>query len=606
MPAALISRRSLLCCASAAWLMHAGCTASLFNSPEPIVEDIVDSDEPAKTIVIGDLTGTWGMKPFKVESIALVTGLDNTGSDPGPSPQRDILIGDMQAHQVASPNGVLASPRTSMVLVRALLPPGVRKGDRVDLELIAPPRSETSSLKGGWLMPTRLKELAVLQGQLRSGHEYALGQGHVLVDAELAGGNEAVSLKRGKILGGGVALKSRPLGLALRNEHQSVRNSSLIGAAINSRFSMFDEANIKTGVATPLRDNYIELEVHPRYRHNLWRYVRVVSEIPIRETPQQKIDRVDSLGRQLLEPATSARAALKLESLGKESANLLGKGMNSDNDEVRFYAAEAMAYLDQAEAVPVLADLARREPAFRWHALTALSSMDELDALDALAELMHVDSNETRYGAFRAMKARNSRDVLIKGEKLSDQLMLHVVNSDGAPLVHISRSREAEIVLFGRDIRLSHPLVLLTDSRVTIKSLDNGQMQVSRYAPGEDDRQVVCSSKLDDVIRQMVAVGATYPDIVNIVQQAKKQGNLTARVEVDALPRPGRTYQRDAGETSGRPNLEVASPLPGLFSYTDPEDEEEVIATSDNPAETPATEAEPEQRRGGILGRLRG
>ncbi len=214
MPAALISRRSLLCCASAAWLLPAGCTASLFNSPEPIVEDIVDSDEPAKTIVIGDLTGTWGMKPFKVESIALVTGLDNTGSDPGPSPQRDILIGDMQAHQVASPNGVLASPRTSMVLVRALLPPGVRKGDRVDLELITPPRSETTSLKGGWLMPTRLKELAVLQGQLRSGHEHALGQGHVLVDAELAGGNEAVSLKRGKILGGGIALKSRPLGLA--------------------------------------------------------------------------------------------------------------------------------------------------------------------------------------------------------------------------------------------------------------------------------------------------------------------------------------------------------------------------------------------------------
>ncbi len=258
--------------------------------------------------------------------------------------------------------------------------------------------------------------------------------------------------------------------------------------------------------------------------------------------------------------------------------------MVSDNDEVRFYAAEAMAYLDQAEAVPVLADLARREPAFRWHALTALSSMDDLDALDALAELMHVDSNETRYGAFRAMKARNSRDVLIKGERLSDQLMLHAVNSDGAPLVHIARSREAEIVLFGRDIRLSHPLVLLTDSRITIKSLDNGQMQVSRYAAGEDDRQVICSSKLDDVIRQLVAVGATYPDIVNIIQQAKKQGNLTARVEVDALPRPGRTYQRDAGDRAGRGALEVASPLPGLFSYTDPEDEEQVIATSDNPS----------------------
>lgn len=616
MPTALLRRRKFL------WLCAApllgGCTSglSLINSADvPVNVDIDDNDDDSpKVLLVGDLAGTWGMRPFKVEGIALVTGLKDTGSDPPPEPQRDMLVGNMRALEVENPNAVLASPRTSMVLVRGFLPPGVRKGDRIDVEVRVPPRSETTSLKGGWLMKTRLKEMAILEGRLRTGHEYAVGQGHVLVDAQLDGSEDPIALRRGWVLGGAVALKSRPLGLALRSGHQTVRNSSLIGAAINRRFHMFDQANIKQGVATPLRDNYIELQVHPRYQNNLWRYVHVISSVPVKESPAQRVKRMASLKRQLLIPASSARAAVKLEAIGAETIDILRRGLASSDREVRFYAAEALAYLDQAEAAPVLARFAREEPAFRWHALTALSAMDDMEAYDKLVEMLNVDSAETRYGAFRALQARNPNDPLVKGEQLGHAFSFHVIPGEGVPLVHIARSRAMEIVQFGADIRVQPPLALLDDNHLTLKSLEDGRVRVSRFAPGESDRQMVASSRLDDIVRQLVAVGASYPDVVSILHQLKIRGNLTARVEVDALPKAGRKYfrpEKPPGQPPSDDDLQVASPLPNLFSHWQADDESAASAATEeppgagSPAENSSSTGETEQSRGLIFGRIR-
>jgi hypothetical protein len=447
----------------------------------------------------------------------------------------------------------------------------VRKGDRFDIEITLPARSETTSLADGWLMQTRLKELAVLEGRLHTGHEYAIAQGHVLVDALLDASDDAVALKRGRVLGGGVALKSRPLGLALRTGKQSVRNSQLVATSVNRRFHMFDQANTKQGVAKPLRDNYIELQVHPRYRSNLWRYVRVVGEVTVRESAADRVDRLQSLEAQLLEPSSSARAALKLEAIGTDAVATLKKGLGSPSDEVRFYAAEALAYLDQPEAAPVLAELIRSEPAFRWHSLTALSAMDDMVACDELANLLHTESAETRYGALRAMRQRNAQDPLVKGETLGDQMTLHVIASNGPPLVHVSRSHAAEIAVFGRDVSLKLPLVLTTASHITLKSTADGKIRLTQFAPGNEDRQAIASPSVDDVIRKLVEVGASYPEIVSLLQQAKARGQLDARIVVDALPKPGRTYNRPDGDSAGE-TVEVASPLPSLFSRWEEKD----------------------------------
>ena len=527
--------------------LMAGCTAPTIRSQSPDLEELTQVSNA--TQFVNDLARPVGMRWVAVESVGLVVGLAGTGSDPPPSSQRGILLTEMQGRHVENANEVLASPNTSLVLVRGVLPPGVRKGDPIDVEVQVPSRSKTTSLAGGWLMQTRLREMAVLNNRIATGHELARAEGHVLVNALTQGDEDKVWLTRGSVLGGGVSLTTRPLGLAVRDDYHSVVTSSRIGTAINERFHIYQQG-AKRGVATPKRDDFIELAVHPRYRDNLLRYIRVVQSIPVRESPPDRLARVEQLQRELLVPSTSARAAIRLEALDSEGQLALQAGLQSTNEEVRFYAAEALAYLDNSAAAPVLSASARDVPAFRWRALKALGAMDEAKAYDELSELLHVPSAETRYGAFRALVELGPDDPQVAGKNLGGVLHLHVVSSPAEPMVHITRSQRPEIVLFGGDHRLRPPVLLFAGKHTMVKEGSLNELTVRRYAT-DDAKDVTqqCPARLDELIRTLVGLGASYPDVVQVITQAAKNKNLSSRVVFDAVPELGRKYYRHGDQT---------------------------------------------------------
>jgi hypothetical protein len=85
----------------------------------------------------------------KSRSAPLVTGLNGTGSDPPPTPQRAALLAEMNRRGVDNPNALLASGTTSLVLVRGMLRPGIQPGDRFDVEVRIPSQSETTSIRDG-------------------------------------------------------------------------------------------------------------------------------------------------------------------------------------------------------------------------------------------------------------------------------------------------------------------------------------------------------------------------------------------------------------------------------------------------------------------------
>ena len=116
------------------------------------------------------------LEPVRVEAVGLVTGLHGTGSDPSPSPQRAALLEEMRTRGVANPNSVLASGDVALVMVQAILPAGVQKGDHFDVEVRVPSQSETTSLRGGYLLETRLSEMAVLSNQVHHGELLALAR----------------------------------------------------------------------------------------------------------------------------------------------------------------------------------------------------------------------------------------------------------------------------------------------------------------------------------------------------------------------------------------------------------------------------------------------
>ena len=119
----------------------AGCTTSAVRLQSPEADEFVRIEESVKRV--GDYTRPVGMQFLKVESVGLATGLHGTGSDPPPNSRRGTLISEMQQRGVSNPNLVLGSPATSLVLVRGYLPPGIRKGDRFDVEVRVSSKSET-------------------------------------------------------------------------------------------------------------------------------------------------------------------------------------------------------------------------------------------------------------------------------------------------------------------------------------------------------------------------------------------------------------------------------------------------------------------------------
>lgn len=562
--------RSYLATLVTAALLLGGC--STWNGLSLRSQSPEEPETPASDIaLIGDLAVPYGMFPVVLENVGIVTGLKGTGSDPKPGPQRAALVAAMQNRGVESPNTVLSSGDTAMVMVRAVIRPAIQKGDHFDVELRVQSNSETTSLRGGYLLPTDLKELAVLEDRVASGNTYGKVEGPVLVDPSADPKTDRINACRGRILGGATAMKSRPLALVLRPEHQSVFNSARIETAVNKRFHTY-EKGVKTGVAKAKTDEYIELRLHPRYKDNVQRYVAVVRSIPLKESETERNERLGILEKQLADPITASSAALQLEAMGKMGVEILKKAVQSKDPEVCFYAAEALAYLDETSSAAPLGAAARNTPAFRVYALTALSAMNDYASVEQLRELLKVPSAETRYGAFRALWSMNPNDPGIRGENLRGQFSYHLVDTDETPMIHVTHSRRPELVLFGRDQVLSAPLAVEAGNRIMVTGRQPGEIVLSRFVPREPDQKRVVSNRVDEVIRAIVDLGGTYPDVVQALQQAKAAGALASRLEVDALPEGGRVFDRTAVDNEALPPAGVSkpapsSPLPNLFHY---------------------------------------
>ncbi len=204
--------------------------------------------------LVGDFASATGMQLARSEAIGMVTGLRGTGSDPTPSPERAALLEEMQKRDVANPNGLLASGNVSLVIIQGILRPGIQKGDRFDIDVRVPSQSETTSLRGGYLLQTWLTETAVLGNQVRKGEELASAKGPVMVDPKADPKTNKVAMCRGRILGGGMLLEIAAAGAGAHARTPERQNQSRMANAINKRFHTFLDGH-KTAWRRPTPTN---------------------------------------------------------------------------------------------------------------------------------------------------------------------------------------------------------------------------------------------------------------------------------------------------------------------------------------------------------------
>jgi hypothetical protein len=380
--------------------------------------------------------------------------------------------------------------------------------------------------------------------------------------------------KTGRVLGGGRVKKDIPYHLVIRDDRRSVRTAKLVEDVVKLRFHENQGGEMK-GMAIPTRgDDRLVLKVPKVYHHNQGRYFQVVQALPLIDTPNLRAQRMQLWGKELLVPKAAGKAALKLEGIGTNAIPTLKEGLASPEPLVRFFAAEALAYLGSVDGSHVLAETAKARPEFRSYALKALASMDQSAGLMRLRELMGHPDIQLRYGAFDALRSYDENDPFLgrlsltdeppanpdgdplamrlddrparKGPVRDEPFRLYLVDCDGPPIVHVSRNLHAEIVLFGHGQKLLTPVVLGAGGGVLLNaSVGDDRVQISRITHDtldQPDSRVVAPLDIAAVIKEATRVGATYPEIVAILAGAAKQKNLPGPLVVDAIPLPDKAY----------------------------------------------------------------
>lgn len=485
---------------------------------------------------------------IRVHGVGLVDRLNGTGDNPPESPYRDKVLAEMRIRKIPNPEQFLAQSSTTIVLVTAYIRPTMNKGQTMDVEVTLPEGSSVTSIAGGYLLPCRLTEMAFLGGQTREGKVLAEAAGPILVTALNLDGDDSdpEGLRRGTIPGGARYIgEDRDLKIGIRSDYRTVRMSTQLANRIGTRFYDYDKGGIQQPMANALTNVELELQVHSKYKDNYWRYLNVIRHITLNETEVQRHLRLSRLKDDIMQGPTAEKAALELEAIGNESLPMLRAALQAESLEARFRAAESLAYLGHADGVAALKEAADKEPAFRMYALAAMSTLDDGKAADALRDLMNHSSVETRYGAFRALHTMFPDDPSVDGVRMPGGFTVHPVDSTADPLIHLTRVKKSEIVLFDATQKFQLPLMLRAGSRVIIKNNSRGDgIVLSRIVAGEGRQERTTSTEIGQVIKAAAELGASYPDVVQMLLQAERQHNLPGLIAIDELPAGGRTYLR--------------------------------------------------------------
>ncbi len=529
----------MLCVAS----IVSGCSNFLPRGQSPDFTSMKFTKKIEETTYVGNMAAPWGLNTLQVEGIALVNRLHNTGSNPPATDSRRHLVDEMRSFGVTDIDAYLAQPDNSLVLVKGFLPPGAQKGDKFDLFVVTPPRSETKSLEHGYMMEARLRTMAILGGRMTEGMVVAVGMGPLVI-------NEVFSTTRGEggkleaiIPGGGTISTPRPIGLAIQRDSHSVQNAKAIERAINNRFTTKD-VNTLVGVAYAKNDKLIELKLPPEYRFNLERFFRVVASTAVNESANDRLERTQRIERELHQPNLIAISAIRLEAIGKEAVPALRRALRSDDPEVRFHAAQALTYIGEPDGFEELEKVAKSERAWRWQALTALASNPRRAAEEALVRLFDVNSAETRYGAYRALLQRSPDEPMYAGKSINKSFHFVMLPSTADPLIHASKLNRHEIVMFGTGHHL-HRDFLFVEKGITVKGISDQQVEIVRYLPGEPEIRVKSPSDLEILIPRLAAYGCDYGTVLKILREAQSSRTLSSKFVINALPERDRVYDRE-------------------------------------------------------------
>ena len=517
-----------------------------------------------------ELTELANHVPYPVSAYGLVGQLRGTGDTDAPAAVRQWMIKEMvrrgfgdptRGYQHMQPGPVLASADFAIVRVDAVLPPGARRGDRIDAWVSALP-NDTTSLSHGVLFETELKEnganphnpSAHIDTWAKCGGPILVNPAYALETDPNPTGPAKASLRRGTVPNSGVVQQDRPLILILRQPQHSVARA--IERRINVRFARDADRPRKNAmvgylVAEAKDEGRVEFFV-PRSYGGAWEhFAGVVTHLYL----DSSVGFATAKAKELAEAAVKPNAPLLdisycWEALGSPALPFVSKLMSHRDPAVSFAAARAAAFIGDSSyaAQETLVRIAQtRGHPFQLSSIQVLGKLPTSSALnDMLRKLLESPEATVRIEAYKVLAQSGDPSIMtnvVKRWEDREKFLLDFVPSGGPPLVYASQRGRPRIAIIGRVPQIREDVTFTAlGNRLSITSVQVGQDKKPALSIHYRDPRrrsavrVLSRADIAELAARLGGQGAkaddkldfTYGEVVAILQSMVDRGDIVS------------------------------------------------------------------------------
>lgn len=475
-----------------------------------------------------------------VRGYGIVAGLFGTGSSECPPELRQELEKYIW-QQIPKAGAINArefinSPDTAVVEIIGVIPSMATMGQPFDVVVRPLSSTQTTSLDGGHLYTTDLKEISRLTQFNQYSKTIAKAQGQIYTDYSI-NRDADTNPSRWYVLGGGYPLSSTTISFRLNQPDFVI--ASAIRNRINERFG----ANVANAVSA----GEIQISVPDKYRDSKVRFLAMIHQLYLADQPNLKHQRIDNLIGQLQSETDKFAPEVALEAFGKAASDKLADLLKSQDNALRFHAARSLSNIGDSRAAPVLSEFVfDPQSPYRIDALKTFGRNVRLsDAEPVLLKAMEQEDIELRIAAYEAALAAKSaiinRTLVVSGNFFVDKVLC-----GGPKAVYVFRKDKPGIVIFGAPVRCNESIFLQTnDGEVTINARQGDKyISVSRKHPNRPRVIGPLSSRyeLTQLIRvlgespeppkggtTLPGLSLSYAQIIDILEKMCKNDFLNAQ-----------------------------------------------------------------------------
>lgn len=447
----------------------AGCSQPQ-SSPE--AQNTIDP-----TMTIGNVSHIVFYEAIPVRGIGIVAGLHGTGSSECPPLVRENLekyIWKQIPDNSLNARAFIESKNTAVVEVFGVIPALASDGTNFDAAVRPLSSSQTTSLDGGYLYATELKELSRLtnlQQLSMYSKSLATAEGSVysnnLSDADDAG--------MWYVLGGAKSLQGSKISLIINNPDFLMAHT--IRNRINERF--------RTKTATPISDAEIIIQIPPEYLDRKEQFLEMIYSLQLGDNPDLRQLRIDELIGQLIAEPDKTPYEIALEAIGRPALDSVAPLLEHPDEAVRFHAGRCMLNSGDNRAIKSLRNILLNPASpYRVETIEVMGRHATRTDTRALVTTALSDADiQVRLAAYESLLRMNSSAIsrkIVGGEFVVDSVVC-----PGPKIIYVYQQKTPRIVLFGSPLYCSDNIFVQSDDgAITINAKPGDKfISVSRRHP---------------------------------------------------------------------------------------------------------------------------